>query len=128
MKLDAMKPFRPDKEELQTYLQRVRKTARVLAAVGSPMQDGSVEVLQMKAEIELQLHEEAYGDRDRQTRILRRIFTEELFQQQDEAGMEAPYRLWALEGIFLPSCNFIACVRIILPLYLLMISSPSILI
>ena len=48
MKLDVMKPFRPEKRRAEHDLHRVRTTARVLATVGSPMQEGSLEVLQGK--------------------------------------------------------------------------------
>ena len=57
-----VKPFAPATEVLERYLERTKKQAKALSALGEPLGDGVLEALLAKATYENKIHEEAMGD------------------------------------------------------------------
>ena len=97
LNLLVLKAYSPEKELLEVYQNRIRRQAGALAGMGEPLSEGVLETLITKSEIEMRLYEEAKGDPQRQTRILKREFAFEMVDLNDTP--EQAHKISALEAL-----------------------------
>ena len=91
------KDYSPETELLETYVARIQRQAAALTTLGEPLEEGHLEAVLAKAQIELRLFEEAPGNPARQARILAREY---VFELLEITGTEAQAgRLYTLEAM-----------------------------